>query len=246
MAVFLNMKYLFLSLGLLLAGSVFAQIPDSVKQADQQEVAPPPVLSTPPAPYTADSLSVAQVDTSSKRKKKGFFKNLFDKSDYPNPKKAFILSGIVPGAGQIYNKKLWYIKVPIIYGGMGSMMAIIIFNSRLARRLKVANQQRFDGDDDTVDEFVDRLDDQSLRRNWNSVRKNRELSYVGLIVMHILQSAEAFVQAHLLEFDVSDDLSLNWSPQIINDPFVGPQAGIGIQLNLKPPKQTYLRPLITP
>ena len=229
------MKYLLsLICFVFLAGAITAQQPDTLSQQSDSAI--------------VDLL--LQTDTippKKKKEKKGFLKNLFDRSDYPNPKKAFILSAIVPGSGQIYNRKLWYIKVPVIYAGMGTMLSIIIFNTSQSRKLKTANLLRFDGDVDTIDEFANILDDQTLRNEWNVTRKNRDLSYVGMLILHILQSSEAFVQAHLLDFDVSDDLTLQLRPQVDMSPTtMGAAGGIGLSLQWKSPHPPALKPFLIP
>ncbi|MEO1625510.1 MAG: DUF5683 domain-containing protein, partial [Bacteroidota bacterium] len=240
---------LFLCLCLCLGLQVSAQLPDSLRQSPSpgtaDSIAPTSIekkltLSLP------DSSQVATADEKRKLIRMPWLKNFFDKSDYPNPKKAFIMSAIIPGAGQMYNKKLWYIKVPVIYGGTASFVRLIVYNSRLAKRLETANRIRFDEESMEEDEFVGILDDLSLRREWNAVRKDLDLSYVGLVVFHFLQSAEAFVQAHLLEFDVSDDLSLRLEPHFDQTQWMGMQTGLGLNLRFKAKPKVQPSPFLTP
>jgi len=139
------------------------------------------------------------------------------KKDYPSPKKALLLTAVVPGLGQIYNKKYW--KLPIVYGSVGSMVYLIIRNNNAYNRYKTALEIRDDDDPDTFDEFTNpetgsqTLPDASLRQLRNEALKNRELSYIGLAFSYILSGVDAFVDAHLMRFDVSDDLSLEWQPR---------------------------------
>lgn len=135
------------------------------------------------------------------------------KKDYPSPKKALLLTAVLPGLGQIYNKKYW--KLPIVYGGVGTMVFLIIRNNKQYNRFKTALIIRDDGG---IDEFtnpdtrVESLTDSSLRLLRNEALKNRELSYIGLAFSYILSGVDAFVDAHLHGFDVSDDLTLEWQP----------------------------------
>ncbi len=149
-------------------------------------------------------------------RRKQSVRDLFNfKKDYPSPKKALILTAVLPGLGQIYNKKYW--KLPIVYGGVGSMVWLIIYNNREYNRYKTALKYRDDDDPETIDEFsnedgVELVPDSSLKLSRNAALKNRELSYIGLAFSYILTGVDAFVDAHLLGFDVSDDLTLEWQP----------------------------------
>ena len=124
-----------------------------------------------------------------------------------SPKQALIWAAI-PGGGQVYNRRWW--KVPIVYGGVASMIAVLDYNQSNYKRLqeayelKLADQPHsFSG---TIYDNAERL--RVLRNNFD---RNRQTSYVGLFIVYALQGIEAYVDAHLKEFDVSDDLShKNW------------------------------------
>lgn len=148
--------------------------------------------------------------------------------DYPNPKKAALLSLILPGAGQVYNKGAWYAKVPIIYGALGGMVYAIRFNQSNYRDFREAYQLRLQ---DKPHKFTGtRLDNtRVLRVLRDSYDKNTQLSYIGFVAVYALQSAEAFVHAHLKTFDVNDDLSLRIKPHWQTDVLTGlPTLGVGI------------------
>lgn len=149
-------------------------------------------------------------------RRKQAVRDLFNfKKNYPSPKNALLLTAVMPGLGQIYNKKYW--KLPIVYGGVGSMVYLIIRNSKQYNRYKTALIMRDNGE---CDEFSDcetetptpLLSDSDLRTFRNEALKNRELSYIGLAFSYILTGVDAFVDAHLQGFDVSDDLTLEWQP----------------------------------
>lgn len=157
-------------------------------------------------PATSDSVMVAPADTIP------YKVPFFDfKSDYINPKKAAILSLALPGAGQAYNKRWW--KLPIVYGAIGGMVYAIDFNQGLYRRfrdalvLELADQpHEFDG---TGIDSANAL--RSLRDEYD---RNTQLSYIGSVVLYGVIAIEAFVDAHLLDFDIDDDLSLRVQPTL--------------------------------
>ncbi len=186
-----------------------------------------------------------------KRKDRGGIKELFNfKKNYPNPKKAVLLSAILPGTGQIYNKKYW--KLPIVYGGLGAMVYFISFNTTEQRRFQKALEFRLDDDPCTIDEFLiatpapdcipiqELLDENSIRSLRNQHRKWKELSYIGLIFTYILTGVDSYVDAHLLNFNVNDDLSLQVKPELQVLPNLETSVGIGLGLKLRDKKLTEL------
>lgn len=160
-------------------------------------------------------------------KKRGFIGRIF-KEDYPNPKKALLLSLAVPGGGQIYNKRWW--KLPFVYGAYTGLVLAIDFNTYNYRRFRdayiaeLAKQPH---------EFSNTgLDANDLRRIRDGYDKNKQLSYIGLFAVHLVQTAEAFVDCHLKTFDVSEDLSLKIRPTMNALPTGTPFFGIGLSLGL--------------
>ncbi len=153
--------------------------------------------------------------------------------DYPNPRKAALLSFMLPGAGQVYNKGIWYVKVPIIYAALGGVVYAIDFNQTNYRRFRTAYALKLQ--DQTHEFSGTNLDNvRVLRVLRDSYDKNTQLSYIGFVAVYALQAAEAFVQAHLKTFDVSDDLSLQIKPSLQNDFLTGsPTLGIGIVLKFE-------------
>ena len=161
----------------------------------------------------ADTVAVEVV----KKKKKKFFLRGILKEPYPSPRKAALLSLMLPGAGQAYNKKYW--KIPIVYAGVGSLVYAINWNGTEYRKFRDAYRYRVDNLECTTDRYVGILDDASLK-NWRDFYfKNYQLSYIGFGVVYLLNGVEAFVDAHLLSFNVDDDLSLKLHPntQIMHD-----------------------------
>ncbi len=143
------------------------------------------------------------------------------KADYPDPKKAATLSLALPGAGQLYNKRWW--KLPLVYGAMGGMVYSIDYNTRQYRRFSEAYILALKGE---PHEFVAyNLSTQAIKRYRDQFDKRRQLSWIGLVAVHLLQAAEAFVDAHLMQFDLSEDLSLQWRLESRPIPSTTPRAG---------------------
>jgi hypothetical protein len=148
-----------------------------------------------------------------------------------SPKTATLLSLALPGAGQIYNRKNWWWKVPIIYGGGGIMLYganfyhknYVAFNNAYAYRIK-------NNVDENGDIRFDRYQTQTLGGIRSSYRQARDEMVIGLVLLYALQVVDAAVEAHFFDFNINDDLSLNIQPSIIP---AGTMASAGIQLNLK-------------
>lgn len=152
----------------------------------------------------------------------------FIRKDYPNPRKAMFMSLILPGAGQAYNRAWW--KLPLVYGGLGGMIWLETNNLQAYRTLKTAYFNKVN--DLPVESPYDRLDATSLKFRRDTARKNLELSSIFLGLSYLLVTAEAFVDAHLNQFDVSDDLSLEFKPASLPNNGIGLAVCLG--LNPKP------------
>lgn len=134
-----------------------------------------------------------------------------DSSYIKHPPKKAALYSLVPGGGQIYNKKYW--KVGIIYAGMGALTYGVIYNQKYYQKYNNALDLRFDSDTTTFDEYPQATDGQLIELR-DYFRRNRDLCYIGLSLVYIAQVIDAYVDAHLFYFNVSDDVTLNWSPTI--------------------------------
>ena len=141
----------------------------------------------------------------------------------PSPKKALILSLVLPGAGQIYNRDWW--KLPIIYGALGGLYYAVDFNYTEYKRYKIAREKVIIGE---PNEFPG-ASEASLKAVRDYYRKSFELSCVGLGLVYVLQAIEAFVDAHLSTFDVDEDLSFK---SYMDNTRFGPVYGLGFTYNL--------------
>ncbi|MDR2221295.1 MAG: DUF5683 domain-containing protein [Flavobacteriaceae bacterium] len=127
-------------------------------------------------------------------------------SDPVAPSRAAFYSSIVPGLGQIYNKKYW--KVPLVYAGMGVPIYFWADNQRNYVRYRDEYKRRLQGIKDTSDPTFGGLDDQRLIDAQNYYRRSRDLSVVITIGVYILSIVDANVDAHLMQFNVNDKLTI--------------------------------------
>lgn len=145
-----------------------------------------------------------------------------------SPSKAAFYSAIFPGGGQIYNKKYW--KAPIVWAAMGTSAYYYINNSNEYDRYRTAFRLRKQG---LKDEFTDvdgntLISTPGLENAQKVLRKNRDLSLLTGILLYVLQIVEASVNAHLLQFDTTDNLSLK--PMVYPDPLFIESPKVGLTL----------------
>ena len=151
------------------------------------------------------------------------------KAEFPIPRKALFLSLALPGAGQFYNKKLWYIKVPIIYGAAVGGVLYLNFNKT---KLDYYSQQYYNRVNKIPsDPALDPYQTTAIKQVRDNFKKSYEESYLYIGLGYLLVAAEAFTTAHLAHFDVSNDLSLKLKPVFETLPLGQSIAGIGIALS---------------
>lgn len=154
-----------------------------------------------------------------------------EKLDYTslpkNPRKATILSAILPGAGQVYNNKAW--KVPLIYAGFMTNIYFINFNNK---RYQTFRSALFAFDDGDQSQFPS-LNREALVRNVEYWRQNRDLTIVLLVAIYALNIVDANVDAHLSGFDISDDLSLKIEPNVGTFAASGNSMGLSLKFQFK-------------
>lgn len=152
-------------------------------------------------------------------------------------KKATTLSTIFPGAGQVFNKSYW--RVPIVVGGLASTIYTIDWNNRGYQRFKTAYALRVDYDKNpdkypggAADEFRGAYSATFLKNLKDSYRRNRDLCIILTAGVYLLNILDAHVDAHLQDYDISDDLSMNLEPYFDYTP-VGSQPVYGVNMSLK-------------
>ena len=126
-----------------------------------------------------------------------------------SPRKAAILSSTLPGLGQIYNKKYW--KIPIIYAGLLTSAYYINDNNVQYKRYKDAYLKRLDNNPDN-DDFVGEYSSGDLLILKDFYRRNREVSILCFVGTYIINVLDASVDAHLFDYDISEDISLHMTP----------------------------------
>ncbi|WP_291869938.1 DUF5683 domain-containing protein [Maribacter sp.] len=166
------------------------------------------------------------IDKSSIKKKKSF--------NPLAPSKAAFYSALLPGLGQIYNKKYW--KVPLVYGAIGAGIYTYKLNDNQYNQLRVAFKRRKAGFLD--DQFYNpggtgtNYSLTVLESQQENYQESRDLALVITIVLYVLNIVDANVDAHLQQFNVDDDLSVDFKPYFDLDPITSnPNYGMGLTIN---------------
>ncbi|MEO6346468.1 MAG: DUF5683 domain-containing protein [Aquaticitalea sp.] len=120
------------------------------------------------------------------------------------PAKAAFYSAILPGLGQAYNKKYW--KIPIAIGGIAAGIYFFETNNKDYKRYRNAYKRRLAGYTD--DEFYPRVTDDGLIRAQKTLKRNKELSLLITVGIYALNIIDANVDAHLLQYNVDENLAL--------------------------------------
>ncbi|MEO8416348.1 MAG: DUF5683 domain-containing protein [Ginsengibacter sp.] len=129
------------------------------------------------------------------------------------PRKATLRSAIIPGWGQIYNKKYW--KLPLVYGSLGITAGVFFYNVKNYKLLRLAYIYKIDKDstnDKLIDPKFKNLSAGALRSYRNSFRQNVDYSVLFFLVFWGLNVVDATVDGHLKQFDVNENLSLEFKP----------------------------------
>ncbi|MBF8150728.1 hypothetical protein ITJ86_12520 [Winogradskyella sp. F6397] len=121
------------------------------------------------------------------------------------PAKAAFYSAVLPGLGQAYNKKYW--KIPIVWGAIGAGIYFYVRNDNQFNRYRDAYKSRLAGFKD--DEFFNVISDDGLVRAQEQFRRNKEMSLLITFGLYALNIIDANIDAHLLQFNVDENLSLS-------------------------------------
>ena len=145
------------------------------------------------------------------------------------PAKAAFYSAILPGLGQVYNKKYW--KAPLVWAALAAPTYFYLDNNSQYKRFRTAYKLRKTG---LQDEFTDNLGNvsvslETLEKAQEQLMENRDLSLMWGVILYVLQIIEASVNAHLLQFNTDDNLSFR--PTFVNNPilFNAPKVGFTLK-----------------
>lgn len=145
----------------------------------------------------------------------------------PDPTRATWLSVLCPGLGQLYNRRYW--KLPIVVGAYMGLIYATSWNNTMLTDYTTAYNDLMDNDPDTksyMNFFAPGVTEAQLNQSWlertfqsrkNYFRRNRDLCIVGMIGVYLVAILDAYVDASLAHFDISPDLSLEWSPAFFNE-----------------------------
>ena len=165
-----------------------------------------------------------------------------------DPIKASILSSIIPGAGQIYNRKWW--KAPIVWGGFISAIIvhdfyydkhkffhqILIYKDQQIDETTIANYADNNKEDDRFTNLsgaeIAALNQPQIQILNDAAEKRKQQVYLMSAMFYILQIVDASVDAHFSKFDISDDLSLQIKPSLIQHQ-TSLSAGIKFNFSLR-------------
>jgi hypothetical protein len=138
------------------------------------------------------------------------------KIPYPNPQKAMLYSAILPGLGQLYCKSYW--RIPIIYAGIGVASYFIVTN---AQQYNIYNSAYKERTNNQVDPFINIYSTDNLLTIKNYYQRNLQLSVIAVAFIYILNVVDANVDAELHNFDVTDDISVHFAPNLVPNPLSG-------------------------
>ena len=161
----------------------------------------------------------------------------------PNPTKATWLALVIPGGGQIYNRKYW--KLPIFYGGFAGCAYALTWNGKMykdySQAYKDAVNEKWDSSSITdllPPGYVDKVSKtqltETLRKREDTYRRYRDLSIFAFIGVYLLSVVDAYVDAELSNFDITPDLSMRVEPAVINNQMTGSSnKSVGVQCSFR-------------
>lgn len=150
------------------------------------------------------------------------------------PGKSLLLSLALPGAGQIYNKS--YLRVPFVWGAVGGMGYVLVRNTQLYECRRDLYIAKLDGTPLELKHKVCKQDENLLSRSPEIVRiardnanSQRQLAIIGFTLVWLANGVDAFVDAHLKEFDIDEDLSIDFGPRMDDDLYAPMRVGVFVQ-----------------
>jgi hypothetical protein len=166
--------------------------------------------------------TLAQVDTVAVKSDTLELKSYATRYD---PRKAILFASVLPGLGQVYNKKYW--KLPLVYGGLAATGYAINFYKKYKSQL-FYNLETNPGNENAQHPESNFTTSQ-LRTITNKYRRERDFMVIIMAGVYILQMVDAHVDAHLKEFDLNPNLHVRVEPTWENDLVMGQTKGIALK-----------------
>ncbi len=228
----------------------FAGLFFTLKVNGQQKDSIPVKRVSDPALEKKDSIPVKQLSDSALEKDDSIYvgkkmsqaqKDSIAKKRRDNPKRATIYSAILPGAGQVYNKKYW--KVPIVYAAIGIPAYFYFYNKSWYEKCQYALVVTINGTtnvdslskvDPALLPLVQAGAENSIITNRDNFRKYQDYAVLYFVIFYALNIVDATVDAHLKDFNVNSDLSFKIKPMIMPGPT--PSAGITVAFDIHKPR----------
>lgn len=160
----------------------------------------------------------------------------------PNPVKATWLALVIPGGGQIYNRKYW--KLPIFYGGFAGCAYALTWNNKMYKDYSSAYKDAVNGNWQSSSitdllppgyKFSETQMTELLRKRKDTYRRYRDLSIFAFIGVYLLSVVDAYVDAELSNFDITPDLSMRVEPTVFDNQTTTRSSGksVGVQCSFR-------------
>ena len=153
-----------------------------------------------------------------------------------SPAKAAMMSAVLPGLGQIYNKK--YIKLPFVYAALGISVHYFVKYNNMYNQYRRAYIDLNDGDPNTnyhnvlLPTLIDMPQQaQLIDRNRNTLRTWRDWAIVAVVAAYALNIIDANVDAHMMDFSLDDNISLNILPTFFDNNLISQKIGLTLRLS---------------
>ncbi len=142
-----------------------------------------------------------------------------------NPMRSLWLSALCPGLGQVYNRRYW--KLPIVVGGFVGLGYAISWNNKMLKDYSRAYNDAMDNDPNTksyMDFYPPTTKEEDIDKDWlkralkskkDYFRRNRDMCVISIVGVYLICMVDAYVDATLSKFDISDDLSMKVRPTLI-------------------------------
>ncbi len=199
----------------------------------------------------SDSMLIEQIETGKTSRKRTTWKEkdslavlelqLKSPEWEPDPRRATIMSLVIPGGGQIYNRKYW--KLPIVYGGFAGCIYALTWNQSTYTDYRIAYMDLMDNDPNTrsyeeflppnyeIDTDVEEWLKTVFKNRKDKYRRWRDMSIFAFAGMYVISAIDAYVDAELSHFDISKDLSLDLTPQIMLDRRGSASTGLSLAIS---------------